>query len=118
MNVVKDELMGIGRAADGRDTSSDSPARGGQSSSVASVASLPRNDGEKEAVRNDIRYAWLDNPDIQKLLDDISEIIANEYIEVAKKNKDVFVDSCFRRNDSGVENESSDIRQVFIGESE
>ena len=37
-----------------------------------------------------ISLNWRDNPDIQKLLDVISEIIANEYIEVAKKNKDVF----------------------------
>ena len=69
---------------------------------IASVASLPRNDGEKEAVRNDIRYAWLDNPDIQKLLDVISEIIANEYIEVAKKYRNVFCEEG--------ENENSNIR--------
>jgi len=37
-----------------------------------------------------ISLNWRDNPDIQKLLDVISEIIANEYIEVAKKNKDIF----------------------------
>jgi hypothetical protein len=37
-----------------------------------------------------ISLNWKDNPDIQKLLDVISEIIANEYIEVAKKNIDVF----------------------------
>ena len=40
--------------------------------------------------RNDIQYDWLDNPDVQKLLDVISEIIANEYIQIAKQNKDVF----------------------------
>ena len=38
----------------------------------------------------DSQYNWLDNPDVQKLLDVISEIIANEYIGVAKKNNDVF----------------------------
>jgi len=37
-----------------------------------------------------ISLNWRDNPDTQKLLDVISEIIANEYIEVAKKNKGVF----------------------------
>ncbi len=37
-----------------------------------------------------IRYSYLDNPNIQKLLDVVSEIIANEYIEIAKKNRDVF----------------------------
>lgn len=37
-----------------------------------------------------ISLNWADNPDIQKLLDVISDIIANEYIEIAKKNPDVF----------------------------
>ncbi|MDP8260256.1 MAG: hypothetical protein P9L96_04560 [Candidatus Gygaella obscura] len=37
-----------------------------------------------------ITLNWADNPDIQKLLDVISDIIANEYIEIAKKNPDVF----------------------------
>ena len=40
--------------------------------------------------RNDIQYVRLDNPDIQKLLDVVSSIIADEYIRVAKQNKDVF----------------------------
>jgi len=40
--------------------------------------------------RNDARYGWLDNPDVQKLLDVVCEIIANEYIGVAKRNKGVF----------------------------
>ena len=35
-----------------------------------------------------ISLNWKDNPDIQKLLDVISETIANEYIEIAKKNSD------------------------------
>ena len=43
-----------------------------------------------EAPACPISLNWRDNPDIQKLLDVISEIIANEYIEVAKKNIDVF----------------------------
>ena len=42
------------------------------------------------APRNDVRYNWLDNPDVQKLLDVIASIIADEYIQIAKKNKDVF----------------------------
>ena len=37
-----------------------------------------------------ISLNWRDNPDNQKLLDVISETIANEYIEVAKKNIYVF----------------------------
>jgi len=37
-----------------------------------------------------ISLNWADNPDIRDLLDVISSIIANEYIEIAKKNKGVF----------------------------
>ncbi len=37
-----------------------------------------------------ISLNWKDNPDVQKLLDVISSIIADEYIQIAKKNKDVF----------------------------
>jgi len=41
---------------------------------------------------NDLRNTllWTDNPDIRKLLDVIADILANEYIEVAKNNKEVF----------------------------
>lgn len=35
-------------------------------------------------------FAWADNPDVQTLLDAISSIIADEYIEIAKRNLDVF----------------------------
>ena len=35
-------------------------------------------------------YGWMDNLDVQRLLDVVSSIIADEYIEVAKRNKDVF----------------------------
>ena len=34
--------------------------------------------------------SWTDSPETQKLLDVISSIIADEYIEVAKQNRDVF----------------------------
>ena len=37
-----------------------------------------------------ISLNWADNPDIRDLLDVISSIIADEYIEIAKKNKGVF----------------------------
>ena len=33
---------------------------------------------------------WRDNPSVQKLLDVIVSIIAEEYIQIAKQNKDVF----------------------------
>ena len=47
-----------------------------------------------------ISFNWADNPDIQRLLDVIAEIIASEYIEIAKKNKSVH------------ENESIHLRQI------
>jgi hypothetical protein len=34
--------------------------------------------------------SWLDNPSIQRLLDVIVSIIADEYIQVAKQNPDIF----------------------------
>ncbi|MFH1855918.1 MAG: hypothetical protein ABH836_01660 [Candidatus Omnitrophota bacterium] len=40
-----------------------------------------------------VNFCWLDNPSIQKLLDAISSIIADEFIEIAKENKDIFLDS-------------------------
>jgi len=37
-----------------------------------------------------INFNWSDNPAVKNLLDIISSILAEEYIEVAKKNHDVF----------------------------
>ena len=37
-----------------------------------------------------ISLNWADNPDIRDLLDVISSIIAEEYIEIAKKNPEIF----------------------------
>ena len=53
-----------------------------------------------------ISLDWADNPDIRDLLDVISSIIAEEYIEIAKKNKDVFLDSRFRGNDRTIMTQS------------
>ena len=36
------------------------------------------------------RLTWTDNPDVQKLLDVVVSILAEEYIEVARRNPDVF----------------------------
>jgi len=62
-------------------------------------------DCERKIQQNN--FAWVDNPDVQTLLDVISSIIAEEYIEIAKRNPDVFssgaemgmTDSRFRGND-------------------
>lgn len=37
-----------------------------------------------------IRFSWKDNLEIKKLLDIISSILADEYIQIAKKNKEIF----------------------------
>ena len=47
-----------------------------------------------------ISLNWVDNPSIQKLLDVIVSILAEEYVEIAKKNPDVFQDSRLRGNDN------------------
>jgi len=41
-------------------------------------------------ARNDIMFSWMDNPSVQKLLDTIASIIADEYIQIAKQNPDTF----------------------------
>ena len=50
---------------------------------IVSAPTVPRN-GTKENLN------WKDNLSVQKLLDVIASIIADEYIQIAKQNKDVF----------------------------
>lgn len=40
---------------------------------------------------NELSLNWTDNPDIQELLDIIASIIAQEYIQIAKQNKEIFI---------------------------
>ena len=40
-----------------------------------------------------ISLSWIDNPSVQKLLDVAVSIIAEEYIQIAKKNPDIFSDN-------------------------
>ncbi len=63
----------------------------------------PRNDGgETDHNDEEKKLSWRGDSSVQKLLDVVSSIIAQEYIEVAKKNKDVFMDSPVKpENDSG-----------------
>ena len=37
-----------------------------------------------------IDFNWVENPSVQKLLDVVVSIIAEEYIQIAKQNPDVF----------------------------
>ena len=59
---------------------------------IASVprikSGVPRKDGVGGICLN-----WQDSPAIQALLDVVVEIMANEYVEVARENKDVFTDN-------------------------
>jgi len=40
-----------------------------------------------------ISLSWMDNPSVQKLLDVVVSIIAEEYIQIAKQNPDLFSDN-------------------------
>ena len=53
---------------------------------ITSASTVPRND-TKENLN------WKDNLSVQKLLDVIASIIADEYIQIAKQNPDVFSNS-------------------------
>ena len=35
-------------------------------------------------------FGWSENPDVQKMLDVVVSILAEEYIQIAKENPDVF----------------------------
>jgi hypothetical protein len=41
-------------------------------------------------IAKPINLNWADNLSVQELLDVVASIIADEYIEIAKKNEDVF----------------------------
>ena len=43
----------------------------------------PHNDTKKQLI-------WAYNPSVQKLLDVISSILADEYIQIAKQNPEIF----------------------------
>ena len=44
----------------------------------------------KKTKIEQVNLNWLDTPSIQKLLDVVVSIIADEYIQIAKQNPDVF----------------------------
>ena len=44
-----------------------------------------------------ISLNWVDSPSVQKLLDVVASIIAEEYIQIAKQNPDVFSDNGGKR---------------------
>jgi len=40
-----------------------------------------------------ISFAWVDNASVQRLLDVVASIMADEYIQIAKQNPDIFSDN-------------------------
>ena len=56
------------------------------------IASRPSLDlaRDKSVAHNDIVFSWMDNPSVQKVLDTVASIIADEYIQIAKQNPDTF----------------------------
>ena len=45
---------------------------------------------ELQAKNQQESFVWIDNPRIQKLLDVVASIIADEYIQIAKQNPETF----------------------------
>ena len=44
-----------------------------------------------------ISFVWVDNASVQRLLDVVASIIADEYIQIAKQNPDLFSDNGGRK---------------------
>jgi len=69
---------------------------------------------EEKYIKTEIQsisLSYANNPSVQKLLDAIANIIADEYINKAKQNPEIFLDN------GGVKNESGNICQIFFGKS-
>ena len=43
-----------------------------------------------EKTTQPISFVWVDNPSVQRLLDVVASIIAEEYIQIAKQNPEIF----------------------------
>jgi len=49
-----------------------------------------RAEKKTEETNTNISLRWLDNPEVQELLDVLISIIAEEYIEIAAQNPNIF----------------------------
>ncbi len=49
-----------------------------------------RAEKKSEETNKTISLKWIDNPEVQELLDVVISIIAEEYIEIAKQNPNIF----------------------------
>jgi len=52
---------------------------------------------ENSKTPQPISLNWSDNPSVQKLLDAVASIMAEEYIQIAKQNPDLFSDNGGRK---------------------
>ena len=62
------------------------------------------------------RLTWTDNPDVQKLLDVVVSILAEEYVQVANENRDVFspgADTNLNIQEDGSEKSDSYVESGF-----
>jgi len=50
------------------------------------IAQVKKNSKTTQAIS----LNWVDSPSVQKLLDVVVSIIAEEYIQIAKQNPDIF----------------------------
>lgn len=51
-----------------------------------------QNEKDTKIENQSISLSYTNNPSVQKLLDTIANIIADEYIEKAKQNPEIFLD--------------------------
>jgi len=52
---------------------------------------ITRAISQTDSLNNRPKLNWTDNPEVKELLDIIASIIAEEYIEIAKNNQNVFI---------------------------
>ncbi len=48
---------------------------------------------ENSKTTQPISLSWIGSPSVQKLMDVIASIIAEDYIQIAKQNSDIFSDN-------------------------
>ncbi len=54
-----------------------------------------KNNNEK--IVHPASLSWIDNPSVQRLLDVVVSIMADEYIQIAKQNPEIFRDNGGKR---------------------
>ena len=51
---------------------------------------LTKHEKDNEEINQTISLTWIENPEVQNLLDVLVSIIAEEYIEIARQNPEIF----------------------------